>query len=238
MHDCHAWSCYWESGATKVSLTRTWDRDGGELSNISPRRYFCMQCHVPQTDAKPLVRQQVPARGRPAALKPSINGIVATDNNKSLMQRIRGAGLGAPSCCSSPGVVFWGGFNWALEMTNTEKFCISCHEMEENVFKEYRNTIHYQNRTGVRPDPGPPCAEGVGPKMIRKGQGLARALRQVMGTIAHRRSSPPSACGRAERVEPHEGEQLAGVPQLLQLRVFRLLGAGPSLQPDAPGRLR
>ena len=31
------------------------DREGGELSNISPRRYFCMQCHVPQTDAKPLV---------------------------------------------------------------------------------------------------------------------------------------------------------------------------------------
>ena len=53
--DCHAWSRYKESGATKVSLTHFKDRDGGELSNISPRRYFCMQCHVPQTDAKPLV---------------------------------------------------------------------------------------------------------------------------------------------------------------------------------------
>lgn len=48
------------------------------------------------------------------------------------------------------GVLFWGGFNWSMEITNTEKFCISCHEMEENVFKEYRNTIHYTNRTGVR----------------------------------------------------------------------------------------
>jgi cytochrome c-type protein NapC len=48
------------------------------------------------------------------------------------------------------GIVFWGGFNWALELTNTESFCISCHEMEDNVFKEYRNTIHYTNRTGVR----------------------------------------------------------------------------------------
>lgn len=48
------------------------------------------------------------------------------------------------------GIVFWGGFNWALEITNTEEFCISCHEMRENVFKEYRNTIHYANRTGVR----------------------------------------------------------------------------------------
>ena len=53
--DCHAWSRYKESGATKVSLTHFKDREGGELSNISPRRYFCMQCHVPQTDAKPLV---------------------------------------------------------------------------------------------------------------------------------------------------------------------------------------
>jgi len=48
------------------------------------------------------------------------------------------------------GIVAWGGFNWALELTNTETFCISCHEMQENVFKEYRNTVHYTNRTGVR----------------------------------------------------------------------------------------
>ena len=48
------------------------------------------------------------------------------------------------------GVIFWGGFNTAMEVSNTETFCISCHEMEENVFKEYQNTIHYTNRTGVR----------------------------------------------------------------------------------------
>lgn len=48
------------------------------------------------------------------------------------------------------GIVFWGGFNWTLELTNTETFCISCHEMRENVYKEYRDTVHYQNRTGVR----------------------------------------------------------------------------------------
>ena len=36
------------------------------------------------------------------------------------------------------GIVFWGGFNWSLELTNTEQFCISCHEMRENVFKEYQ----------------------------------------------------------------------------------------------------
>ncbi|MCB1960006.1 MAG: nitrate reductase cytochrome c-type subunit [Rhodocyclaceae bacterium] len=53
--DCHSWTRYRETGATKVSLTHFKDRDGKELSNISPRRYFCNQCHVPQTDAQPLV---------------------------------------------------------------------------------------------------------------------------------------------------------------------------------------
>lgn len=53
--DCHAWNRYKETGATKVSLTHFKTRDGQELSNISPRRYFCVQCHVAQADAKPLV---------------------------------------------------------------------------------------------------------------------------------------------------------------------------------------
>ena len=48
------------------------------------------------------------------------------------------------------GIMFWGGFNWSMEMTNSEAFCISCHEMEENVYQEYKETIHYSNRTGVR----------------------------------------------------------------------------------------
>ena len=57
--DCHAWNRARETGATKVSLTHFKDRDGKELSNVSPRRYFCMQCHVPQTDAKPLVANKL-----------------------------------------------------------------------------------------------------------------------------------------------------------------------------------
>ncbi len=48
------------------------------------------------------------------------------------------------------GVFFWGGFNTALEVTNTEAFCIGCHEMENNVYQEYKQTIHYTNRSGVR----------------------------------------------------------------------------------------
>ena len=53
--DCHAWVRAKETGATKISVTHFKDREGQELSSVSPRRYFCSQCHVPQSDAKPLV---------------------------------------------------------------------------------------------------------------------------------------------------------------------------------------
>jgi len=52
---CHSWANYKRYGATKVSQTHFSGRDGEALSNVSPRRYFCTQCHVPQADAKPLV---------------------------------------------------------------------------------------------------------------------------------------------------------------------------------------
>ena len=48
------------------------------------------------------------------------------------------------------GIIFWGGFNTALELTNTEKFCTSCHEMRANVFEELKSTVHFTNRSGVR----------------------------------------------------------------------------------------
>jgi cytochrome c-type protein NapC len=48
------------------------------------------------------------------------------------------------------GVTFWGAFNTALELTNTEKFCVSCHEMRDNVYAELKSTIHFSNRSGVR----------------------------------------------------------------------------------------
>lgn len=48
------------------------------------------------------------------------------------------------------GVIFWGGFNWSLELANTEEFCISCHEMRANVYEEYKGTVHDTNPSGVR----------------------------------------------------------------------------------------
>ncbi|MFO1220621.1 MAG: NapC/NirT family cytochrome c [Burkholderiaceae bacterium] len=83
------------------------------------------------------------------------------------------------------GVVLWGGFNTAVEWTNREAFCIGCHEMRENVYKEYsENTIHYTNRTGVRatcPDCHVP-KEWV-PKMWRKIQATRELYGKLMGTI-------------------------------------------------------
>ncbi|HEX7273093.1 MAG TPA: NapC/NirT family cytochrome c [Casimicrobiaceae bacterium] len=48
------------------------------------------------------------------------------------------------------GLVFWGGFNTGMEATNTLAFCTGCHEMRDTVFQEYKETIHYRNRSGVR----------------------------------------------------------------------------------------
>ncbi|KAA9009018.1 NapC/NirT family cytochrome c [Histidinibacterium aquaticum] len=48
------------------------------------------------------------------------------------------------------GILFWGGFNTALEATNTEQFCIGCHEMEANVYADLQTTVHWNNSSGVR----------------------------------------------------------------------------------------
>ncbi|MEJ2765701.1 nitrate reductase cytochrome c-type subunit [Photobacterium sp. MCCC 1A19761] len=55
---CHARSRVEETQARMISVTHYMDRDGNFLAELSPRRYFCQQCHVVQTDAKPLVASQ------------------------------------------------------------------------------------------------------------------------------------------------------------------------------------
>lgn len=82
------------------------------------------------------------------------------------------------------GVLFWGGFHTVVEATNTETFCISCHEMRDNVYPEYQKTIHYSNRTGVRatcPDCHVP--KEWGPKMIRKIQASGELWGKLVGSI-------------------------------------------------------
>ena len=53
--DCHARGKTEVSLAVPVSSTHYMNREGKVLAQVSTRRYFCMQCHVPQEAAKPLV---------------------------------------------------------------------------------------------------------------------------------------------------------------------------------------
>ncbi len=52
---CHSRRRTEESQAPMVSVTHYMDRDGNFLAEVSPRRYFCNQCHVNQTNARPLI---------------------------------------------------------------------------------------------------------------------------------------------------------------------------------------
>jgi len=85
------------------------------------------------------------------------------------------------------GVVFWGAFNTAMELTNTEAFCTGCHEMHDNVFAELKSTIHYTNRSGVRAM----CSNCHVPhdwtdKIARKMQASKEVWGKIFGTIGTR----------------------------------------------------
>lgn len=83
------------------------------------------------------------------------------------------------------GVLFWGGFNWAIEGTNTEAFCITCHEMRSTVYEELKETVHFSNRSGVRatcPDCHVPKNWAL--KMQRKIQATFNELpKHILGTM-------------------------------------------------------
>ena len=82
------------------------------------------------------------------------------------------------------GVIAWGGFNTAMEMTNTMSFCIGCHEMKDNVYAEYIKSPHYQNASGVRatcPDCHVP--REWGPKVLRKIRASNELFHHLRGSI-------------------------------------------------------
>jgi cytochrome c-type protein NapC len=85
------------------------------------------------------------------------------------------------------GIIFWGAFNTAMELTNTETFCTGCHEMRENVYAELKGTIHFTNRSGVRAK----CSDCHVPhnwthKMARKMQASKEVWGKIFGTISTR----------------------------------------------------
>ena len=56
--DCHSRKLADEAQAPAVSVTHYMNRDGDFLGEVSPRRYFCTQCHVHQLETKPLVENE------------------------------------------------------------------------------------------------------------------------------------------------------------------------------------
>ncbi|WP_371188683.1 cytochrome c3 family protein [Thalassotalea maritima] len=103
------------------------------------------------------------------------------------------------------GVIFWGGFNTALELTNTEEFCIGCHEMENNPYEELKTTIHFTNRSGVRAT----CPDCHVPhewtdKIARKMQASKEVWGKVFGTI----NTPEKFEAKRRTLAEHEWARL------------------------------
>jgi len=88
------------------------------------------------------------------ALRSRSNDEQSTVNNKSELSGRPGRnwklvlGFGALSVLVGAALVIGGAAG--LAWTSTEEFCIGCHEMRDNVYAEYKGTIHDTNRSGVR----------------------------------------------------------------------------------------
>ncbi len=99
------------------------------------------------------------------------------------------------------GIIFWGGFNTAMEYTNTMEFCISCHEMRSTVYEEYKKTVHFKNASGVQAI----CSDchvpkAWTPKLIRKIQATNELYHKVVGTISTPEKFEAKRLELAERV--------------------------------------
>jgi cytochrome c-type protein NapC len=71
-----------------------------------------------------------------------------------------------------------------IDHTNTVEFCISCHEMKDNNYAEYKDTIHARNRTGVKAV----CSDCHVPHefldtMVRKVKAANDVFHHLAGTI-------------------------------------------------------
>lgn len=103
------------------------------------------------------------------------------------------------------GIVFWGGFNTAMEATNKLEFCVSCHEMNDFVYQEYKGTIHDVNRSGV----GATCSDCHVPKdwthkVIRK----VKASRELWGKITGSISTPEKFEAKRLHLAMNEWERM------------------------------
>ena len=113
-------------------------------------------------------------------------------------------------------MLFWGAFNTAWNSPTRETFCLSCHEMRNNVYQELSRTVHFSNRSGVRAI----CSDCHVPhnwtdKIARKMQASKEVWGHLFGTHQHAPEVPrPPAGAGATRMGADEGEQFTGMPQL------------------------
>ena len=152
--------------------------------------------------------------GQPGEAMPALRALdhqIAADIAVHLtrLPRSEAARAGAPARCwrsaaVAAGVVFWGGFNTAMEATNTMAFCISCHEMQDNVYEEYMKSPHYQQRLGRARDLlGLPRAARMEPEAVAQDPGAPTSCSTTCAAPSTRRRSSrpsapswPSTCGR------------------------------------------
>ena len=104
--------------------------------------------------------------------------------SSACLSRIHAAGWIGVALLFMVGIVSWVGFNFALDVTNTEEFCISCHEMKVNSYEEYRLSAHATNPSGMStrcPDCHVPRA--FGPKIVAKLIASKDVYHNLLGTI-------------------------------------------------------
>ncbi|QIB66373.1 NapC/NirT family cytochrome c [Kineobactrum salinum] len=78
------------------------------------------------------------------------------------------------------GLAIWASWNFGMEATGTEEFCLSCHEMRDNPWPQLQQTSHYSNAAGIKAT----CTDchlpkEFIPKMVRK----IEASREVWGSL-------------------------------------------------------
>ncbi len=129
------------------------------------------------------------------------------------------------------GIIFWGGFNTAMEKTNTLEFCTSCHEMRDTVYQEYKETIHYSNRTGVRAI----CSDCHVPKdwshkMMRK----AKAAFEVWGKLTGSIDTKEKFEAKRMELATHEWERMKSRESIECRNCHNFDAMSPELQKQTP----
>lgn len=129
------------------------------------------------------------------------------------------------------GIFFWGGFNTAMEATNQLEFCIGCHEMRDTVYQEYKETIHYSNRTGVRAI----CSDchvpkDWGHKMLRKIQ----ASQEVWGKLTGYIDTKEKFEAKRMELATHEWARMKATGSRECLNCHNFDAMSPELQKQTP----